>query len=180
MNLYVADRGSHRIRKVVLATGQVTTIAGSVEGWLDGSPHDTRFNTPSGIALAPDGSLVVADTRYWLEDLVVVKKGAPDPNAKARRDVRQAQPGDVLPDGALVDQDGRRFQLSGLRGRAYALTFVFTRCPLPDFCPLMMRHFASVEERLVADVALRERTRLVTVSFDTKHDTPDVLRAAAK
>ena len=88
-------------------------------------------------------TLVVADTRYWLEDLVVVKKGTSDPNARPGRDVREAQPGDVLPDVALVDQDGRSFRLSGLRGKAYALTFVFTRCPLPDFCPLLMRHFAS-------------------------------------
>jgi protein SCO1/2 len=69
-----------------------------------------------------------------------------------------------------------RFRLSDLRGKAFALTFVYTRCPLPDFCPLMMRHFASAERLLVADAALRERTRLLTVSFDTKNDTPPVLR----
>ena len=43
-----------------------------------------------------------------------------------------------------------------LHGRAYALTFVFTRCPLPDFCPLMMRNFAAAEALLVADAALRD------------------------
>jgi protein SCO1/2 len=121
-------------------------------------------------------SLVVADTRYWLEDLVVVKKGTPDPDAKPGRERREAQPGDALPDVSLVDQDGRSFRLSELRGKAYALSFVFTRCPLPDFCPLMMRHFASAEAQLIADAALRERTRLISVSFDTKYDTPPVLR----
>ena len=41
----------------------------------------------------------------------------------------------------------------------------------------MMKNFAATEALLVADAQLRERTRLVTVSFDTKHDTPEVLRA---
>jgi protein SCO1/2 len=121
-------------------------------------------------------TLVVADSRYWLEDLVVVRKGTPDPNAKAGSGRREARPGDLLPDVALVDQDGARLRLSDLRGRAYALTFVFTRCPLPEFCPLLMRNFAAAEARLTADAALRESTRLLTVSFDTEHDTPEVLR----
>lgn len=121
-------------------------------------------------------TLVVADSRYWLEDLVVVTKGTPDPNAK-RTHGREALPGQPLPDVTLVDQDGKLLRLSSLKGRAYALTFVFTRCPLPEFCPLMMKSFAAAEALLVADPALRQRTRLLTVSFDTKHDTPAVLRA---
>ena len=91
--------------------------------------------------------------------------------------MREARPGDVLPSVALVDQDGSSFRLADLRGKAVALTFVYTRCPLPDYCPLMMRHFAA--RRVAArsrTPALRERTRLVTVSFDPKHDTPQVLR----
>ena len=78
---------------------------------------------------------------------------------------------------ALVDQDGKRVRLSDYRGKAVALTFIFTRCPMPDFCPLMMKNFAEAHAALVADPALRERTRLLSVSFDPKHDTPAVLRA---
>jgi len=91
--------------------------------------------------------------------------------------VRRPQPGDRLPDVALVNQDGRAVHLSDYRGRALALTFVFTRCPMPDFCPLMMKSFAAAHATLVADPALRERTHLLTVSFDPGHDTPPVLRA---
>ncbi len=121
-------------------------------------------------------TLVVSDSRYWLEDLVVVKKAAPGGAAKAAPGA-EARIGASLPDVALVDQDGRAFRLRDLRGRALAMTFVYTRCPLPDYCPLMMRQFAQAERQLVADPALRDRTRLLTVSFDTRHDTPPVLRA---
>jgi protein SCO1/2 len=121
-------------------------------------------------------SLVSRDSRFWLEDLVVVRKGTPDPNAKPAAHAHQAKPGDALPAVALVDQDGRAFRLADLRGKAVALTFVYTRCPLPDYCPLMMRNFELAESLLIADATLRGRTRLVTLSFDPKHDTPEVLR----
>jgi protein SCO1/2 len=119
-------------------------------------------------------TLVSRDSRYWLEDLVVVKKGTPTvPGATT---ARLTQPGDALPDVALVDQDGRAFRLSELRGKAFAVTFVFTRCPMPEFCPLMMKQFQQAEAVLAADAALREKARLLTVSFDPRHDTPAVLR----
>jgi protein SCO1/2 len=120
--------------------------------------------------------LVVPDSRYWLEDLVVVKKGTPDPNATPRPQTHEAHPGHELEDVALVNQDGEPIRLSDYRGRALAFTFVFTRCPLPDYCPLMMKNFAAAHTALMADEELRTRTRLLTVSFDTKHDTPEVLR----
>jgi protein SCO1 len=122
-------------------------------------------------------TLVAPDSRYWLEDLVVVKKGTPDPNATPAPRAREAQPGDAVPDVALVDQDGKPLRLAGYRGKAVALTFVFTRCPLPDFCPLMMKNFAAAHAALVKDPNLAARTHLLTISFDAKRDTPPVLRA---
>ena len=121
-------------------------------------------------------TLVAPDSRYWLEDLVVVKRGTPDPNATplARHEAHQ---GDAPPDVSLVDQDGRPLRLADYRGKAVALTFVFTRCPMPDFCPLMMTRFAAAHAALAKDEGLAAKTRLLTVSFDTTHDTPDVLRA---
>jgi protein SCO1/2 len=122
-------------------------------------------------------TLVAPDSRYWLEDLVVVRKGTPDPNATPAPRAHEAHPGDAVPDVALVDQDGRPVRLSDYRGRAVALTFVFTRCPFPDFCPLMMRSFATADAALAKDRRLAARTHLLTLSFDPKHDTPEVLRA---
>ncbi len=121
--------------------------------------------------------LVVPDSRYWLEDLVVVKKGTPDPNAPARPQAHEPHAGHELPEVTLVNQDGEAVRLSDYRGRTLALTFIFTRCPLPDYCPLMMKNFAAAHATLIADERLRARTHLLTVSFDTEHDTPEILRA---
>ena len=117
-------------------------------------------------------TLVAPDSRYWLEDLVVVKKGTPDPNATPGPRAHEPHPGDAMPEVALVDQDGRSLRLADYRGKAVALTFIFTRCPLPDFCPLMMKKFASAHAMLEAEPDLAARTRLLTLSFDTAHDTP--------
>lgn len=125
-------------------------------------------------------TLVTPDTRYWIEEIVVVRKGTPDPNAPPQPQAREPQPGDAVPDVALVNQDGQAIRLADYRGKAVALTFIFTRCPLPDFCPLMMKNFAQAHATLVADSKLAARTRLLAVSFDTQHDTPAVLRAYGK
>jgi len=125
-------------------------------------------------------TLVALDSRYWLEDLVVVTKGTPDPNATPGPRAHEPHPGDVMPDVALVDQHGRPLRLADLRGKAVALTFIFTRCPMPEFCPLLMKKFAAAQARLTKEPGLAARTRLLTITFDTVHDTPEVLRAFAK
>lgn len=132
-------------------------------------------------AMTPGDSLramlVVSDSRYWLESLVLVKPAVPLAGQSPPARAREPQAGDAVPDVALVDQDGRALRLAEYRGRALALTFVFTRCPMPDFCPFLMRGFAHAHETLVADPALARQTALLTVSFDVEHDTPAVLRA---
>jgi protein SCO1/2 len=87
--------------------------------------------------------------------------------------------GDPIPDAAFVDQNGRARRLSDWRGRVIAVTFIYTRCPLPNFCPLMDRHFGDVQREIAEDAALRERVRLLSVSFDPEYDTPKVLAAHA-
>jgi protein SCO1/2 len=122
-------------------------------------------------------TLVVSDSRYWLEELVLIGQPVPIAEARPAGAVREPQPGDAVPDVELVDQDGRALRLADYRGRALALSFVFTRCPLPDYCPFLMRGFARAHAALVADPSLARRTALLTVSFDVEHDTPAVLRA---
>lgn len=87
--------------------------------------------------------------------------------------------GDVLPDYGFVDETGKPIRLSDFRGMPVALTFVFSRCPVPEYCPRMMDHFASVRERLSADAEAPERYRLLTISFDSENDTPEVLSSWA-
>lgn len=90
------------------------------------------------------------------------------------------EPGDDMPDAALIDQTDRRRSLSEWRGTPVLVTFIYTRCPLPNYCPLMDRHFVSIQKSVAADPALAGQLRLISISFDTEHDTPEVLAAHAK
>jgi protein SCO1/2 len=89
------------------------------------------------------------------------------------------EPGETAPDAALIDQDDRRRSFAEWRGTVTLLTFIYTRCPLPNFCPLMDRHFATLQREIAADPRLSGKVRLVSVSFDPEHDTPKVLAAHA-
>lgn len=88
--------------------------------------------------------------------------------------------GDPLPDAAFIDQRDRRRSMSEWHGSTTVLTFIYTRCPLPNYCPLMDRHFLTLQGAIASDPALRGKVKLVTVSFDPDFDTPAVLAAHAK
>lgn len=89
------------------------------------------------------------------------------------------QPGDAVPETTLVDQDEKPIALNDFAGAAAAITFIYTRCPLPQYCPLMDRRFADVQALAAKDAALAGRVRLLSVSFDPKFDRAAVLRAHA-
>ncbi|MCG8600132.1 MAG: SCO family protein [Verrucomicrobiales bacterium] len=84
--------------------------------------------------------------------------------------------GDVLPDFEFVDETGKKVRLSDFRGMPVALTFVFSRCPVPEYCPRMMNQFAGVREKLDEDPEAPEPYRLLTVSFDHENDNPEIMK----
>jgi protein SCO1 len=88
--------------------------------------------------------------------------------------------GETIPDVSLVDEHGQRHRVSEWRGTALAITFIYTRCPLPDFCPVMDRRFAEVQRQLSGDQTLSKKIHLLSISFDPAFDTPEVLGAHAK
>ena len=89
------------------------------------------------------------------------------------------KPGEAVPEGSFVDQDGGKRRFSAFKGSPLVMTFIYTRCPLPTFCPLMDRHFVTLQKTLKEDPSL-QGVRLVTVSFDPVTDTPAVLKQHAK
>ena len=126
-------------------------------------------------------TLVVTDESSWLEELVINKKGAAGDAAEPLPPIPgEPNPGDLVPEFTLVNQDGRPIQLGQYRGKAVVVTFIYTRCPLPEYCPRMTGHFAQLEQALQKEPELYEKTHLLTVSFDYEHDSPDIIREYAR
>jgi protein SCO1/2 len=86
-------------------------------------------------------------------------------------------PGDKVPDFNLKNQNGRAIRLEQFKGKMLLLTFIYTRCPLPNFCPLVTHNFAVIDKQLAANPELYAKTHLLCVSFDPEYDTPERLRA---
>jgi protein SCO1/2 len=124
-------------------------------------------------------TLVVQGGRSWLENLSV-SEGAGDAGAVTVAKAPAGAIGSEIPDFTLSNQDGRLIRMSQFRGSALLVTFIYTRCPLPDYCPLMTNHFLSLYRSLVKEEPLLARTHLLTVSFDPAFDTPAVLREYAE
>jgi protein SCO1/2 len=83
-------------------------------------------------------------------------------------------------EGHVIDTNGRAFQFSSLRGWVVALTFIYTRCPLPDDCPLMDQQFGALLARVRDNPRLRGSVQLLSISFDPEYDTRAVLAAYAR
>ncbi len=115
-------------------------------------------------------------------DLVVEARGEVAPST-VEPPVQAAspalEPGDPVPDFVVTTQDGKPLNLAELRGKVVVLSFIYTRCPSPEFCPAMDLKFAALARQigLVADRA--DQVRLLSVSFDPEYDTPEILRAHA-
>ncbi len=73
----------------------------------------------------------------------------------------------------LKNQDGQSFEFRSLAGRALLVSFIYTRCPSPTMCPLVTRKFIRVQKELEE---VRDRVRLLLITFDPEHDTPRVLK----
>jgi len=116
-----------------------------------------------------------ADGDMVLDHIVVVGQAKPDYKPKTSYHV--PAPGDKVPDFALRNQDGRTIHLDQFRGRELLITFIYTRCPLPNFCPRVTHNFADINRQLASDPALYNKTHLLCVTFDPDNDTPERLRA---
>lgn len=120
--------------------------------------------------------VVVANDGAYLENIVVTRK------ADGKGPTGTSNPpktGDKVPDFAMVNQDGKRIHLSEYQGDVLLVTFIYTRCPFPDYCPLVSRNFSKIYASLRKDPSLGPKIRLLSVSFDPDHDTPAVLRQYA-
>ncbi len=112
---------------------------------------------------------------FWLEKIGII--AAPNPNQPAPPiDDRFAQIGKEVPDFTLTNQEGKRFSLKDYRGKALAITFIYSRCPLPDFCIAMSKNFSDLALKLNNEPEAKEKIRLLSVSFDPETDTPEKLK----
>lgn len=157
----------------------ITVKHGDIPGLMPAMTMTYQVAEPKQIETLQPGDkitadLVVSESKGRLEKIVLVGKG--DGKSSPGTSQRTPEKGDAVPDFALVNQDGKIIHFSNYRGKVLLVTFIYTRCPLPDFCPRMNENFRAVQKLLREMPGATERAEFLSISFDPEHDTPAVLR----
>ena len=172
--------------KVVSTNATHVTLDGEdVPGFMEAMTMEYKLKDPSVVSELHPGDRITAKisadkssdgyTNVQLNDIVVIAQARPDYKPPVSYHVPTA--GDPVPDFHLINQSDRTIRLSQFKGKTLLITFIYTRCPMADFCPRMSRNFADIDKALNADPALRDQTHLLSISFDPAYDTPKVLRS---
>jgi len=111
---------------------------------------------------------------YWLENVKVIAHIDPS-HAPGASSLHMPAPGEEVPDFSFTNQSGKLISLKQYRGKVLFVTFIYTRCPFPDFCPRLSGNFAEIYKQAATNAALTN-AHLLSVSFDPEHDRPKVLR----
>jgi len=172
-----------KVMSINVAKSEVTVNHEAIPGFMEAMTMPYKVKDPNVVTELHSGDVITADVLVsqdpdadvLLDHIVVVAQGKPDYKPKVQYHV--PSPGDQVPDFKLRNQDGRAISLEQFRGKQLLITFIYTRCPLPDFCPRVTREFAQIDRQLKADPSLYNKTHLLCVSFDPTNDTPERLRA---
>jgi len=181
---------SYELQGQVLAvrpeTDEILVKHDDIKGFMPAMTMPYKVKEPALLKDRAPGDLITATLQVspdlaWLS--AITKTGtAPMPEDANTRipvaaGVTLLKAGDEVPETPLVDQDDKPLTLQDWRGSAVVVTFIYTRCPLPQFCPLMDRRFAEIQALAAADSALRGHVRLLSISFDPANDRAAILRA---
>jgi protein SCO1/2 len=174
-----------KIVSVDAAKGSVLLDHEAVPGFMEGMTMSYKLKDATVASELHAGdritaTLLVRKTADGYEDpqldqIVVTAQARPDYRPAVQYHVPTA--GDVVPDFKLVNQNGRTIHLAQFKGRVVLLTFIYTRCPLADYCPRMNKNFAEIDKALEGDAKLYSETHLLSISFDPKFDTPAILKS---
>jgi protein SCO1 len=177
----------YHVRGKVVSTdaqhGIVVLDHEAIPGFMEAMTMPYQLKDANIISDLHPGDVITADLlvsktgqqTVLLDHVVVVAQSKPDYKPAVIYHVPTA--GDSVPDFKLRNEDGRTIHLAQFKGKTLLVTFIYTRCPLPNFCPLVTRNFATINSELTRDPKLYAKTHLLSVSFDPEHDTPAVLRA---
>jgi protein SCO1 len=177
-----------RIVSIDSQSHQALIDGGDIPGFMDAmamsykiKPEETLNHLHPGDSISAEVVVIPTDPKnedavpdYWLENVKVT--GHVDaPPAAAANAFHTPALGQDVPDFSFTNQSGKRISLKQYRGHVLLVTFIYTRCPFPDFCPRMTSNFAEIYKQLATNPALTG-VHLLSLSFDPEHDTPKVLR----
>jgi protein SCO1 len=173
--------------KELKADGNTIVISHeAISNYMDAMTMPFRAQAPAELKGLRTGdeisfNLRVTETRSWVDHIVRIgatrmkgDKPAANPTVAGPPGARSRHP---LLDFKFTNELGQAVSLSDFRGQALAITFFFSRCPIPDFCPRLSQNFQEASQKLGSLPGAPTNWHFLSVSFDPAFDTPPVLKA---
>lgn len=163
------------VLKVDRDSSTVTVSHEDIPGYMDAMVMPFAVRDRSQLAEVRPGDRIafrlnVKDEQSWIDKLQMLSAAPVDVGLTQTPAVSTlVPPGGEVPDFTLTNQDGQPVSLSSLRGKVVAVTFIYTRCPLPDYCPRMITNLQAIERRFPERVG--KDLALAAVTFDPQYDT---------
>ncbi len=160
---------------------QLTIAHQDVPGLMKGMTMPFTVSKSSNWVLqsiAPGDSIhatLVLSDHAELQDISFTRTGEKQSDGTSALHI--PQPGDDVPDFTLVNQNGKPIRLHQFRGKPLLLTFIYTRCPFPDYCVRMSKNFGQVMQQLRKSPKTFNEAQLLSISLDPENDKPAVLRS---
>ena len=162
------------------SSGEVMVDHGDIPGFMPAMTMAYKVKNTAVLQELQPGDKIAAEivvskdgNHYWLEDVRIT-----DTSGRGKITTtapHTLMPGEKVPDVPLVNQDGKTIYLKDFAGKAVLVTFIYTRCPVPTFCPRLSSQFAKIHNELKKTPDDYNKTHLLTISFDPKYDSPAVL-----
>jgi len=162
------------------ATGEIIVKHGEIPGFMPAMTMPYQVKDRSVLQDLQPGDkiaavMVVEGDNYWLENVRITDRSGRK-TAKTVVPSHLLAVGEPVPDIPLTNQDGKTIHFRDFAGKAVLLTFIYTRCPLPNFCPRLSSQFAKIHDHLKKTPEELRRTHLLTITFDPRYDSSAVLR----
>jgi protein SCO1/2 len=177
-------QGRGLVLRVDRGASTLTVSHDPIPGYMDAMVMPFAVRDPGALGDVRPGDRIgfrlnVRRARSWIDRLRILSAAPVDVGRLESPAVsRLVPPGGEVPEFTLLDRDGRAVSLSSLRGLVVAVTFIYTRCPLPDYCPRMINNLQAIDRRFPGRVGTD--LALAAVTFDPQHDTPQRLQEYAR
>ena len=165
----------------VESDGQILVIKHeAIPGYMDAMTMPFKLKGPAagnGLQRGDEISfqLHVTENESWVDH--IQKTGSRVlPNDISPSNAPPIRPRNPLLDYKFTNELGQAVSLGDFRGQALAITFIYTRCPLPDYCPRLSKNFQEASQKLAAMPNAPTNWHFLSISFDPDTDTPPVLK----
>jgi protein SCO1/2 len=176
-----------RGRVMAKSADQLTVKQEDISGFMSAMVMPYAVKDAEALKALQPGDLITADlvvsgkSDHWLEHVVVIAGARETLSTSTDTTEIEIENGLSLigteaPNVPLMNQDGKTTHLTDFKGQVVLLTFIYTRCPFPTFCPLLSSEFAAIQRALLKTPHLYGQTHLVSVTLDPGYDTATQLR----